>query len=411
MGRKLLIVSKTKTALGSSIEARPHLSLGLSLQLFANMRSVWCAVVTAAWIISNLMPARAEVEEMAVNGTFAPKYAGLSIYEDFIINLLANNDDSIGNRLYNDTEIREYVQNNQNATTRRRDNSGVSDNPNSLRDTHIPDAVWTFDASSGAHLDISSEPGSEFDTAPERAQKNADFWTKASISLSADNNTTNSQGSSVILPIAIQVASCGGSSAEHSNLEYCNISDNASSQPSNNYIKSENSNANSIPTTPGVSPVSTSNTSSEETQDTAQTPAILNNIAPESNVIDLSEFSDLCLATSASCPITQTAPTDSPPAPTDSPPAPPDSPPAPTDFPSAPLTPPTPVISVGDPGPIPQLPITPTPPLGASAVPETSTWIMMMVGFAIMIVACRRRGPNPIKRGAGGPFHRSPNGQ
>src|SRR5579872_5288481 len=154
MGRKLLIVSKTKTALGSSIEARPHLSLGLSLRLFANMRAVWCAVVTAAWIISNLMPARAEVEGMAVNGTFAPKYAGLSIYEDFIINLLANNDDSIGNRLYNDTEIQEYVQNNQNATTRRRDNSGVSDNRNSLRDTHIPDAVWTFDASSGAHLDI-----------------------------------------------------------------------------------------------------------------------------------------------------------------------------------------------------------------------------------------------------------------
>ena len=98
---------------------------------------------------------------------------------------------------------------------------------------------------------------------------------------------------------------------------------------------------------------------------------------------------------------------DSPPPPTDPWTAPTEYPTAPIDSPTPPdLPPPTPVISVGDPGPVSEpLPIS-TPPLVASPVPETSTWIMMMIGFGIMVVACRKRDFHLIKQAFVGTFYK-----
>ena len=244
----------------------------------------------------------------------------------------------------------------------------------------------------------------------EGVQKNTDFWRRPSLSLWVENNSDTALEVLAPSPRIVQVASCGGGSAEHSDLTYCNIGDNAMTESNNNYTGLQNSTNATNPLqniSNSISP-STPSTSTQETQETQEpptTPAFVNNIIPQKNVTDLSALSGQCVDTSAPCATTQTALIDSPPAPTDSPPAPTDSPPAPTDSPP-PLTPPTPLISVGDPGPIPELPIPSTPP-----VPETSTWIMMIIGFGIMIVACRRRAPSPIKSGTVGPLHRSPNGQ
>ena len=385
-----------------------------------DMRAIIFAFAVSTSTLLNIMSANAEIEEVKDEGGFASSSVDLPASLDFIISLLANNDDIIGNRLYNYTEIQEYSKTYAGyAAAHRRDKSIKSENLNSSRSALIPDAVWSFDASPGAELDhIISEHGLEFDTLPQEVKKDPDFSPRESLSLSVVNNSTQLQNLPVISPITIQVASCGGGSAEHIDLEYCDISANSPSQPISNYLDSNNNGANPIMSSPDTGQISpnTTSTSSQGTQYTTTTSAI-NNEQPKGVIIDLSDLSDQCVDTSLPCMITPIALIDSPSAPTDPLSAPIDSPIPPTDFPVVPddsptsITASTPVIPIGNLAITPQPLITPIPPLVASPVPETSTWIMLIIGFGVTIVARRRRVMSPVKRRTVWPFHRSPNGQ
>ena len=400
-----------------SVSERSCLSNILRMQLIINERAILYAFIIATFIIiSGIRSATAEVEEVLVS---SPQFEHEFINPfpfDFIVTLMVNTYGSTGTPPYRDAETPEHIANDtdkRNAATSRHDKSGVSEHLNIFRDVFVPDAVWSFDASTGAHFEHnSSELGSELDAMPEGVQKDTDFWTRPNLSLWVEDNSEIAEETIAPSHAVLQVASCVGGSAEHSNLAYCDIVEVVASEANNNYAQSQNNNPVSAPTQNNgnlIAP-STPSTSTQESQEPATTPALANNVKSENNLIDLSALSDLCVEISASCATTPTALIDSPPAPTDSPPAPTDSPPAPTDSPT-PLTPPTPVISVGDPGSIPELPTPSTPPLVASPVPETSTWIMMIIGFGITIIACRRRAPTRIKRGTVGPAHTSPNGQ
>jgi len=414
----MLIGSKTRPIRAYSVKALSCPSSVLSSKIIDTISATLCwLIILTSIIIIGIRSAVAEVEEVSAPTQFALEYNNSPFPFDFIVTLLINTYDSTVTPPRGDGEIQEYIANNtnkRNAVTSRHNKSGVSENLKIFRGVFVPDAVWSFDASTGAHFEHNSgELGSEFATVPEGVQKTPDFWTKPSLSLWVEDSDGRVEKIIAPSPTIIQVASCGGDSAEHNDLDYCNIGENAVIESNDKYTELQNTANATIPqqNTNTISLIvsSTSSTSTQEIQETPTTSALVNNIVQQNNLIDLSALSNQCVDTSA-CATTQTAPTDSPPAPIDSPPAPADSPPAPPDSPT-PLTPLTPVISFGDPGPVPEPPIPSTPPLAASPVPETSTWIMMIIGFGIMIVACRRRAPNPIKRGTVGPVHTSPNGQ
>ena len=395
----MLIGSKTRPIRAYSVKALSCPSSVLSSQIIATISTTFCAlIILTLIIIIGTRSAMAEVEEVSVPTQFAPEYHNSPFPFDFIVTLLINAYDSTGTPPRGDGEIQEYIANNtnkRNAVTSRHNKSGVSENLKIFRGVFVPDAVWSFDASTGAHFEHNSgELGSEFATVPEGVQKTPDFWTKPSLSLWVEDS--DGRVEEIIVPSStiIQVASCGGDSAEHNDLDYCNIGENAVTESNDKYTKLQNTANATIPQQNTISLI-VSSISSTSTQEPPTTPALVNNIVPQNNLIDLSALSNQCVDTSA-CATTQTAPTDSPTPLADSP---------------TPLTPLTPVISFGDPGPVPEPPIPSIPPLAASPVPETSTWIMMIIGFGIMIVACRRRAPNPIKRGTVGPVHTSPNGQ
>jgi hypothetical protein len=99
-----------------------------------------------------------------------------------------------------------------------------------INNLHIPETVWSIDVSTVDHLGhISGEPeaatdtefggrleGHEFGARLERA----DFWSRTALGLWSDS-ATNRPPNSLIPPGLFQVASCGGSYAEHSDLDFC----------------------------------------------------------------------------------------------------------------------------------------------------------------------------------------------
>ena len=388
-----------------------------------SVRTALFAIVVIILMMTDLSSAMAEVEDVSVRDGFASEDMGLTSSLDFVISLLVANDlDSIVTASRSGTVVQE--DNADNATRAKAitspfDKSGASEKLNSFRSAFFPDAVWSLDSSTGAHFEHNSrEPGSEFVIIPEGAQKNSDFW--ANLNLSWEWNKIDDRNAEALASPStiIQVASCAGRYAEHSDLEYCDIDNNAVRQAGKNSGEVQNSDDNQIISPQGstdtTSTITTTSTSPQGTQDPPTTPVAVNNIVPQ-KTIDLTALSEQCSDTFGSCATTQTVSTDFPPALTDSSPASTDSPPALTDFPPAPtdppteLIPPTTLISVGDPGPIADPPIASPPPLGASPIPETSTWMMMIIGFAIMMVACMRRAPNTIKGDTVDPFQRSPN--
>jgi hypothetical protein len=101
-----------------------------------------------------------------------------------------------------------------------------------MNNLHIPEAVWNMDVSTVDRLGhISGEParytefggrleGHEFGARLERA----DFWSRTALGLWGDS-ATNHPPNSLTAPALFQVASCGGSSAEHGDLEFCGDAD------------------------------------------------------------------------------------------------------------------------------------------------------------------------------------------
>ena len=406
-----------------------HLSGGAPFELMWETRAFFCVVGILVGITVSSSSTLAKVEEAVSQDGLKSDHSDSELPDDLIVNFSTNNSDndenySIINRFNDGIEFTQYNTDNKRSTTSRYDKSGLSKNLDSFGKVFIPEAVWSSEVSTGVDLDrISGQFGTEFDTVFSGGQKNAGLWTKAVPSLWPDNNGDRPSDVLQLSPLQIQVASCGGDAAEHSNLEFCHIGGNSAIQADDNSTQPERSNSNGTVAaqvgSSSIGSLSVVSTSNQESQSDISpiTPAIANKLVQQDNLIVLSALLGQCDDVSASCATIQidpstapidspTAPIDSPIAPTDSPIAPTDPPTAPIDYPAVPIDSPAPpdpppaypVISVGDPGPIlDPLPIS-APPLVASPVPETSTWVMTMIGFGIMVLVGRRRAFHPIKQ-------------
>jgi hypothetical protein len=94
-----------------------------------------------------------------------------------------------------------------------------------INNIHIPDAVWNLDVSTDVHLGrISGGSDAATYAAFGARLKRADFWSQITLGL-WNNNIANTGQNLLIPPALFQVASCGGNSPEHSNLDYCNGDD------------------------------------------------------------------------------------------------------------------------------------------------------------------------------------------
>ena len=139
-----------------------------------------------------------------------------------------------------------------------------------MNNIHIPATVWSMDVNTADQLGrIPGEPdaatyadfgrrleGNQFGARLERAG----FWSRTALGLWGDS-TINHPANSLTPPALFQVASCGGSSAEHSDLEFCsdvdvNTNNELSDDSKNN---KQVSNYSSIQTTDNSSTNSSNN--------------------------------------------------------------------------------------------------------------------------------------------------------
>jgi hypothetical protein len=294
----------------------------------------------------------------------------------------------------------------------------ASTNPHGFDDPLIPEAVWSFDTSTGAHLDnISVGPGWSVRpgldpnaTIGSPAEVNY-FWLRE-ISSPWIYQSTSNASSLLRTPIIFQVASCGGTSAEHSNLDYCSninitpdqLNDYSDNYGQNNSIAETQSASNNVLSSNSAPAYSTGQATTHPLPpviaDRPVPPVIADRPAPQETltVISPCDISASCAGVVIDRPDT---PVDLPPDGGDSGSGtslPPVFTPDPLPLPDAPLssqTPPTDPPAF-DPPP---LTVDQTQPPEPVTTPEASTWVMTIVGFSFMAFAFRkRRRPrlNPI---------------
>jgi hypothetical protein len=280
-----------------------------------------------------------------------------------------------------------------------------SNDPDRFDEVLIPETVWSLDGSIGDHPGrVSGGFGSETHIFGGNLEHTG-FWNNA-----IDDFRGDKEKYSLLPPSQFQVASCGGGSAEHSNLDYCTDRDKNSS----NSV----SNADTLHGDPSTSTTpDTDNTVISPNGASSSSPVTQSNFAlvtPAIASIPLRQWDltlqDPCDAAPLSCltiPIDQPAiqfssTTTAPGVLTVSFP--------PADSPTPPigdLTPPIdpsplevlpPPISVDVPGLGFDSPPVFTPP-PQKPIPEISTWAMTVIGFSIVVLVFgtkRKNRVNPI---------------
>jgi hypothetical protein len=361
-----------------------------------------------------LSSAAAEVEEDAGQGVGSSGYSATTLSDGtkttFIIDR-ANDEDILTylSNLNNSHGDIEYSRGNTGLYTNGHPEFSTSKTLNGFDDALIPEAVWSLDGSGGDHLDrIPGGPGTEIYTAFGGRRETTDFWASATfVSWGGDNTYKTSD----LLPPQFQVASCGGSSAEHSNLAYCNnialIAAQIADQPQKPTQNSSNSaaqQANSNGLSSSVAPASNSSAPSNVAALAPAPPA-------QSPLPETSSLLGPCGYPSASCTIVlinlpetlvDTPSSSFLPSPIEelTPPIEEPTPPIeeltplieeltpPIDPPASEAPPLSPIVFVSGPEPIVDLSLPPDP---LKPIPEASTWVMTITGFAIMFLVFRKK--------------------
>jgi hypothetical protein len=356
----------------------------------SDLMSIFCTLVFAISIINvNISPVLAMVEENTGQTDLVSDYSQSSFSLGLTDNL---NGGEFTRNLYDNDPMR---------------NVEVDSYVN-LGDVFIPTTVWSLDVSSGAHLEhIASEAGTDLGGLLGSHRRYADlspnfirgFWT---------NKNSNRSLSSVRL----QVANCGGVSRERSDLDFCNFDDKSTKHDSGSDKEatpdSGNGSINATNNSNDATIASESqSTLSQETQPVVEPgisspmPAGQVHRGHRRHAVQTAPINDL------------TAPINDLPAPINDLPAPIDDPAAPVDDPTDPIvyleppdSPPSdPVFPIGGPAPpsdpLPILILTPAPP-----IPETSTEVMMMIGFGIMFLAMRGNSHNSLPRRVARAFYK-----
>jgi hypothetical protein len=277
--------------------------------------------------------------------------------------------------------------------------------PNDSDAALIPAAVWSLDSSTGIHLDhMSPALGSEMNTGRSYQSKSHSHWSKKDLD-PWSNDPDGANRDLVTTPQVFQVANCGDVSAEHSNLDFCSDYNFKKNQQENNLNQSIINNNNSILETNINSNLSNESAS---TLSTTPTPLSTGASVPPSNAVSFGNylpqadltFSIPCDSVSAPCLLTQiekpetltnppvsgsltTVGDDSRPPIDLSPPE--VLPPGilPPEVLPPDLLPPGQIVFVDNPGLDSDLPPVFNPP-SVGSVPETSTWIMTILGFGAL---------------------------
>jgi len=269
----------------------------------------------------------------------------------------------------------------------------------------VPETVWSLDASSGVHLDrISGASGSEINTVFDVPYERAEFGFGSTLGFLGANDDERARYLLAAPPV-FQVASCGGSSAEHPDLDRCDntyntIDQSADDSKKNRHVNSDNTTIASSYNS-AAAPNDTNSTTVESINPSTPSPYTLNLENTPDNVHDLSW---LTLAAALTSPIDDpAAPIDDLTAPIDDLTAPindPTDPTAPaynvttpvdiltppTYFSPPEVVPPSPIIFVGDPG----------PGSGRRPIPEAPTWVMTTIGFIVVVFLFRKKKRNRV---------------
>ena len=371
----------------SLLEPLPQLSGRSRFELIGKVRVLFGIVGVFVGIYAYSPTALAEVEDGTNKSVSSLGYDISTLSYGLTASFSVNNitDDEVHNYL---STLDSHYSNTEYTGTRHTFFS--SNKPNGSGEALIPEAVWGFDV---VHLDrISDGLGSEMYAASGETLKSTDFWSRTTIGLWDDNNTGQVPKLLIASP-QLQVASCGGSAAERSNLEYCNSSYINDDQ--NNSTNAEKHKDSSTIQATDSNPILWSDPSSSSLRTQSDISPFTLATANKFLLHGALSFLGQCGGVSVSCATIQIG------APETITPPPPGSPTLPIDD----LTPPTdpspfevapPVVY--DPGSGSGLPPVFTPqPL--KPIPEAPTWVMMITGFGIMVFVCRkgrRRRVNPI---------------
>jgi hypothetical protein len=401
------------TALG----ANPHFRGSPNLRLGCKARIVFGVVGIFAGAYACLSSAVAEVEEDTGQDVRSSGYSENTLSSNTMTNLIFDST--------KDGDVLEYLQNLENSHADieylpEKVESYTSGHPaffpskklNGLDDALIPETVWSLDGSAGVHLDrILGGPGTDISTAFGGRPEITDFWVSAIFGPLSSNNADKA---SDLLPLPFQVASCGGNSAEHSNLDYCDDAafviaqldskpkkssqdnNDSAAQLANNGLSSSVAPASdsSAPTNiaalapvPGAQSLlpgtlsllgPCGDTSASCTNVLIDVPETVLIDVPETVLIDVPETLVDTSQISLPSPVEELTP--------------------PIDPPNSEAPPSGPVLYVNDPEPVLDLPpyIPPQPP---RPIPEASTWVMTITGFITIFFVFgkkRRPRPNPI---------------
>jgi hypothetical protein len=263
----------------------------------------------------------------------------------------------------------------------------------------IPETVWSLDVSSGVHLDrFSAGPGSENNTVlgvpPERTY----FWFKTTLG-SWEANDDERARYLLAAPLVFQVASCGGSSAEHPDLDRCDNTYNNiyQSVDEKRHLSSDEVTIASSDDS-AAAPNDTNSTTIELSDPPTPNPHPSNRETTPDNFHDsswlalaaawTSPIGDLnALADGPTSPIDDlTTSIDDLTAPVYNVTAPVYILTPPIDFSPPEVVPPSPIISVGD----------PEPGSGQRPIPEAPTWVMTTIGFSVVILIFRKKKRNRV---------------
>ena len=222
--------------------------------------------------------------------------------------------------------------------------------------------------------------------APGNLWISSDFWTHEIGSSWADKNSYGAFGQTSFASLRLQAANCGGNSAERSNLDFCNINSNSTKRHSDSSDETgDNGSGNAIAADNSAGAIVGSNSPSAFSQEppTADlSPPMRGNVHARNRRHPVSTMDD-------------------PPTSVDDPTPPIDDTTTPVDDLIAPIVysdplSVDPVVSIGNTGPLsdPVLIFTPPP---ESPIPETSTEVMIMLGFGIMFIVTQSNARNSIK--------------
>jgi hypothetical protein len=273
----------------------------------------------------------------------------------------------------------------------------------------IPETVWSLHSNNQIHLGrIRDGVESQIYTGSDSHFESSILWARTAIALWNQSIMYEYAASLPPPPLQFQVASCGGSKAEHKDLDLCSIRGEdiflqkaeLEELSENEDNKLDNVNNNNLVSSTNIGSSSANNQPYPSSPTPTPTPT--GNPLSQGNLIVLDQCdrpSVVCAIVDIDPPVT---PVDLPPIDVSAPPIDVSAPPidalalVPAIDPPPPVVPPTQIAFFDNQEPSNLPPVfTPTP---LKPIPEASTWVMTIIGFAAMIMLCDMRGRNRIKQ-------------